>query len=148
MITYNEGDYNLPTIKELNEEFNGLETKHKYYVYGLLQTDNPPVFLERNAEDEGAVIVDRKIKQMGEFLFKNGVKMEADYTDKRRIQIGLRKDLRENTKYAAALIRTIVAFFEGAVILKPSFKLPEVRLSRDRHSGGSLSVSFENGRGW
>ena len=131
MISYNKEDFNLKEIEVLNQDFNRLKTKFSYHVYGLTQAGNAPIFLSRNASDcDGKT--DEKITTLMVFLNKNGIQTEADFTSTHKIQIGLRRDVRINLKYSSALIKTIVAFLEGALTLKESFTLPKIALQRDR----------------
>lgn len=131
MISYSKENFNLKEIEVLSQDFNRLKTKFSYYVYGLTQAGNAPVFLSRNSGDCNAKMNER-ITTLMAFLSKNGLQTEADFTSSHKIQIGLRRDVRLNLKYSAALVKTIVAYLEGVLTLKENFKLPEIALQRDR----------------
>lgn len=131
MITYNKEDFNLKEIEGTIKDFSRLRTKSSYYIYGLTQAGNAPLFISRNSE-ECDEKMEEKITKLREWLTANGIQTEADFNTRKTIQIGLRRDLRTNLNYSAALIKTIVAFLEGALTLKDSFKLPKIVLQRDR----------------
>lgn len=128
MISYNMNDFNMGEISSLNSGFNYLETKLSYYVYGLTQSDNPTVVISPTDTSKPS---QEKIGQMIKWLETQGLSAEREWDDRQTVRIGLRKDVRNNPKVAAALIRTMVAFFEGALTLKKGFKIPKVSL---RHS--------------
>lgn len=142
MITYNLNDFNLDKVSALNGTFNYLDTKLNYYVYGLTQTDNPTVVLSPTYDSKPS---QEKIGQMVKWLEEHGLTVEREFDDKQSVRIGLRKDVRNEPKFAAALVRTMVAFFEGALALKPKFKLPKVQLRRSRwmKNGGSERLNSD-----
>lgn len=132
MITYNRKDYNLVKIEDINSDYNFLRTKLPYYVYGLTQKDNPPVLFTQNYEGNPRP---NAITELQLWLKSNGVPSdieEQDYDDpeSRKFYIGLRKDVRASPEFAAALVRTMVAFFEGQLDLTTSFKIPKVKLKK------------------
>lgn len=131
MIDFVEHDFNLTKVKRESKLFN-LVTRYKYHVYGLRQTDNPPVLIEYHYAK-----VDDKFKEKIEavvaFLRANGIEVET-YTesDSSRVDIGLRKDLRgfvnKNDKpmLASSVLSTIIYCLEGRVDLE---QLKKFRLS-------------------
>lgn len=147
MIIYNEKDFNLDLISSINSTFNTLETKVIYYIYGLTQNDNPPVVICQNSSSLPDI---SKIDQIGYWLDKHGITMEFDEDDEAssKIKIGLRRDLRAEPKFAAALVRTFVAFFEGALKLKTAFKLPKAKLKKSNYKDHPYDQSNDDGWNW
>lgn len=132
MITYNRKDFNLPEIEEINGEFNLFRTEYLYYIYGLKQEDNPPILFTQNYNARPSHI---DLNKIGDWLKAQGIDCGCeepgyDEDSTRRVYIGLRKDVRSNLAFSAALIKTFVGFFEGALELTPGFKLPKITFKK------------------
>ena len=131
MITYVQNDFNLPQIEAVNGVFNFIKTQVPYSVYGLTQKNNPPVLFTQNCNVQPR---NDKLQVIIDWLKTQGIESDVEapnYDDESvRIYIGLRKDVRENIEFSAALIRTIVTFFEDALELTPESKIPEFKIPK------------------
>jgi hypothetical protein len=125
VITYNRKDYNLPKIEKIVGDFNYHKTVLPYYIYGLKQDGNPPVLFTQNMNNRPS---SGTIRHVAEWLKKNGIASEVEDPD--AYYIGIRKDVRAYPEFTAALIRTLVAYFEDALKLNASFKIPKISLKR------------------
>lgn len=123
MIDFNQNDFNLMKIRH-ETKFGNLVTKQKYRVYGLRQTENPPVLVEYCADDVDEDFLER-LNALVKYFKSNGIEVETfDGSDTERIDVGLRKDLRgienkhEQPLFASSILSTIVYCLEGRIDLK------------------------------
>ena len=120
MIEFNiKKDLNLAGIRRESKLFN-LVTAYRYFVYGLCMSDNPPIQIEYHFDhvDEH---FEEKLAALTEFFKANNIEIDIyNQSDKKgRIDIGLRRDLREivnkNGKpmLASSILSTIIYALEG-----------------------------------
>lgn len=120
MIEYNENDYNLERVDAINFKMNSFKMENKYWVFGLKQSNRPPVRIGVN--DQGVPNEDQQ-KALVQFFKNQGVEVVIDNPEEAEVTIGLRYDVRERPKMAAAIVRTIVFFLEGKLRLSNDFKV-------------------------
>lgn len=130
MITYSKKDFNLNKIETINGSFNATDTKLSYHVYGLMQSGNSPVLIEQNRK---GFPTKQEFDKLATWLSKNGIKADfGPVTKSLSVPVGIRRDVRMRPKFAAALVRTVIAFFEGAVKIEDEFSIPKVKLKQPR----------------
>lgn len=119
MLSFNKKDDNMVEIAKESRLANFI-TKHEYRIYGLEQDNNSPVLF--SALDN--IINEEQEKTLIGFLATNGISslMEDIQPNNNKIYIGLRRDLRDNVKLCAALIKTFVYYLEGKMELPIDFK--------------------------
>jgi hypothetical protein len=142
MISYNKKDFNLTKIETINGAFNNAETKNAYHIYGLMQGGgNQPVLIEQNKK---GLPVKADFDKLALWLSKNGLKVDMGGPVKGiSIAVGIRRDVRMRPKFAAALVRTIVAHFEGVVKLDETFQLPKIKLKTPRRPRKSATPAVD-----
>lgn len=143
MIIYSH-DVHLQKIKNLNKSFNEIITDNIYYIYGLKQTCVSHISISTGSPHYPLV------EELKVLLAKNNIilnytstrysslckcrnykykcacknKEETTINDYRYdFHIGIRRDIRNNNKYTAALIKTIVCFLEKKLKLS-NFQIP------------------------
>jgi hypothetical protein len=120
MIEYNENDFNMDRIDAINFKMNGYKMAHPYWVYGLQQKSRPPVRVGVN--DKGAPN-EAQQKELIEFFKTQDIELAIDQPEEAEITIGLRRDLRDDPRFAAAIVRTVIFFIEGKMTLNKEFKI-------------------------
>jgi hypothetical protein len=122
MISFNENDYFLPSIKA-ESKFNTLVVQKHYRVFGLKNQDNPPVIFRwgENALDES------KIGHLYLMFKRSGLPVDFYRDYPKGISVGLRRDVRENVPFASALLQTIVYYMENKIELPKDFRIPMVK---------------------
>jgi hypothetical protein len=121
MISFNKNDYFLPSI-EAESKFHTLAVQKHYRVFGLKNQDNPPVLIRYGPE----AIEETKVMQL-HYVFKKSGLIADFYRDyPKGLSIGLRRDVRENVPFAAALLQTIVYYLENKIDLPKTFRIPMV----------------------
>jgi len=120
MISFTETDTNLPNVVRESKLFN-LVTKNRFHVYGLRQINNPTILIEYR-KDIVDVNFEQQLDSLVQFFKLNEIEVETfDESDNRRVDIGLRLDLRKfvnkNKKpiLAATILSTIVYALEGRI---------------------------------
>ena len=121
-VEFNEKDYNLPKIKELSK-LASLETVNNYRIYGLRQEDNPVVLIEYNPNYVKIPV--GRINPLVEFfkLNKINIRFETINSNKPKLYIGLRKDIREHNGLCVAILQTIVHHLENRLNFKKDYKV-------------------------
>lgn len=120
MIEYNENDFNMDRIDAINFKMNGYKMKNPYWVYGLQQKNRPTIRVGVN--DKGAPN-EAQQKELIEFFKTQDLELVVDQPEEAEVTIGLRHDLRETPRFAAAIVRTIIFFIEGKLTLTKEFKV-------------------------
>lgn len=120
MIEYNENDFNMDRVDAINFKMNGYKMTHPYWVYGLQQKNRPPVRIGVN--DKG-VPNEAQQKELIEFFKGQEIEVVIDQPEEAEVTIGVRRDLRENPRFAAAIVRTVIFFLEGKMSLSKEFKI-------------------------
>ncbi len=120
MIEYNENDFNTDRIDAINFKLHGYKMKSPYWVYGLIQKNRPPIRIGVN--DRG-VPNDAQQAELIAFFKQQGVEVVIDHPEEAEVTIGLRYDIREKPRFAAAIVRTIIFFLEGKLALAKEFKV-------------------------
>ncbi len=117
-IDFSFSDYNVNKIKTETGFDWQTKTNLKYYVYGLKQENDAPIKIEYNKD----LLKGNKytFSKLDSFFKKRGIVIEWDDMYKKGIDIGLRKDLRQQPKLSAAIVSTIVYALEGKIKLKNS----------------------------
>ncbi len=117
-IDFSFSDYNVNKIKTETGFDWQTKTNLKYYVYGLKQENDAPIKIEYNKD----LLKGNKdtFGKLDSFFKKRGIVIEWDDMYKKGIDIGLRKDLRQQPKLSAAIVSTIVYALEGKIKLKNS----------------------------
>lgn len=114
-ISYNNDDEYLDQIvpsTSLDKEDFG----RNYRIHGLKQNDRPPVLIEYNVQE----IKEEEFSFLRN-IFKDKINIEikpAAEKNKYPLYIGLRMDVRQNQKYSAALIKTIILHLEKRLAIK------------------------------
>src|SRR5271169_4243539 len=93
MIVFNEKDFNLTKVR-FESKLANLITRFSYNIYGLKQDENPVVLIEYNYNkiDEE---FEKRMNDVIKFFLSNGIEIEkSSDSEKNKIDIGLRKDLR------------------------------------------------------
>ena len=132
MIEYRGSQTN--TIRLVNKEFNKFKTKFTYKVTMCQQYNSDQVCIYE------ACISDEKRNRLKKWLFGQDIVMASFLGYNNNITIAIRDDVLRNTAFAAALVRTIVSFFEGKLKLEKGFKLPRLRLPEARVTPVSSNI--------
>jgi hypothetical protein len=133
MITFTETDTNVPALIR-ESKLHNLVTRLKYHTYGLRQENNPVILIEYGGRfvDDG---FHSRISSLKEFFTLNEIDIEiSDESDNRRIDIGMRIDLRKmvnkNDKplLAASVLSTIIYCLEDRLDIEQmkKCKLPSI----------------------
>jgi len=113
-IIFKQSDFNLDKVKKLCA-FGEQKLKFKYWIYGLGDfNSNPPVKIEHNFE----IFKEGGQKSIYKFFKGNGIAVQFEDNKKDDyINIGLRKDVREDVSVSAAIVKTLIQFNEGLIDL-------------------------------
>ena len=126
MIKFEENDYNLLKIRHESKLAN-MATKVDYYIYGLTKTHNNRLIeIKNSCKDDN---IETRSNLIISFFNKNGlgiVYSYNEYGENNEIQIGLRKDLRQDVVLCSAILKTIIFALEGRLKLNKKFKLPPI----------------------
>lgn len=120
MIEFNDNDFNMERVEAINFKMNGYKMTHPYWVYGLQQKNRPAIRVGIN--DKGAPN-EAQQKELVEFFKGQDLELVIDQPEEAEVTIGLRHDVRETPRFAAAIVRTIVFFIEGKLSLDKEFKV-------------------------
>lgn len=124
MIRYELDDFNMTKISIINNEINSEETGLNYQCFGLkFGSERPMVKIIQDFRDRPDCDT---LDSLSEWLGKSHISMthQCNEDGGNQVLIGLRKDVRADAKFAAALVRTIVLFLEDRVRLTKRFRIP------------------------
>src|SRR5579859_3233220 len=121
MISFNKKDEKMGEIAKLSKIVGAL-TKEDYRVYGLRNSNNPPILIEYSEHSDVYDKLDSKCTKLDAFFKKNGIDITfgpledetEDGTDY-KVYIGLRRDVRNDLPLTCALLKTIIYFIEDKI---------------------------------
>lgn len=119
MIHFNKKDYFMPSI-EAEAKMKTLAVQKHYRVFGLKGENNPPLLLRFNRQ----TIPEDRMAMLAHVLKKSGLEVECYRDYDKGLAIGIRRDVREEVLYSAALLQTIIYYIEGRIDLPKSFRIP------------------------
>jgi len=118
-INYSNRDVNIPTVKRAVGRIDGYDLTKSYRVFGLQQENRPPVLIRADDPDIAAV------QEIVEFFRRSGLQvMTMDAGENHDIYVGLRRDVRSNSRLAAAIVKTVVGRMEGKLTLPEDYVIP------------------------
>ena len=135
MISFNKQDDKMAEIARSARFFAAL-TKEDYRIYGLKKnTTNKPILIEFSPSSDVYDTIKDNCAILQKFFAANGIAlyfgdldtsdMDEESTDY-KIYIGIRRDIRENVPLAVAILKTIVYFLEGKLVLTATSKLGDI----------------------
>lgn len=125
-MIYFTADTHLVKIEKFSK-ITDMKTKRYYRVYGLKNEDQPPVLIEYLT-----MPANKTEKEIRGFLRRNGFPVEFTHPKYRKsddIEIGLRLDVREHLYLSAAIVNSLIGYFENKVNLPTSpssFGIPKL----------------------
>ncbi len=135
MISFNKHDDKMKEIAAL-AHFHSALTKEDYRIYGLKTNgQNPPILIEYSPGSDVAGELNAKCNTLMVFFSLHNIKINYDHLKDDReedsgtdykVYIGVRRDMRENVQFTAAVLKTIVYYLEDKIKL-PSTKIGEIQ---------------------
>jgi hypothetical protein len=116
MISFNEKDFFITTIKQASG-LDRMHTKRYYRIHGLKSSNPKSIHIKYSSE----TLPYTKVADITETFRKHLPKQIFDklcfesVTDRKKIFIGLHKDIRENIKLSAAILKTIIFIIEERI---------------------------------
>lgn len=153
MIVYSK-DKHLRKIGDILDDVNKSITNKIYYIYGMKLRNRPAIRIHSRLNKKTSSIIEFLNSNNIDTKLYSSTDYEESYDEDEycntcddyieycecesercgqsgdeayQVQIGLRKDLRDNKEYAAALIKMIISYYEGKLRLG-KFKLPPIKL--------------------
>lgn len=117
MITYSFKDYNIKNIVEKTGLL-GKPLWGEYRIYGLSNDSLTDMVISFDSDNYSSL--DDKFWQLIELFEINNfitVGNEMNFDNNNICKIGLRKDLRANTKLCSCIVRTVIGVAESQLIL-------------------------------
>lgn len=123
MIKFKDNDYHIPVIRKASG-LDNITTRNYYRVFGLKDKGNAPILVVYNPD---MFSYDTTEVLLREFFKNNKIDAEFRVDQKSNLWIGLRKDVRKNTKLAVSILKTIIYYMEGRLKIRPTSKIPNVQ---------------------